>query len=145
MKAEPTSDKSVFSRLQYTFERAAGKIADTWREAEERYTSQEESTSWELTSLFQETLDFSLLKNDLKKIRQKTEQDESTLLGIYLTLYDAKDLMIIQVYRQKGDQTFVSKAEARVSQLKNFPNDTLDHLREKGSLKLHFDKNDISL
>ena len=99
---------------------------------------QEEKESFEkLSCVYNGTLDFNLVEQDVKQIHKGLERDGSHVLGSYLVLNDKQNTMEIQTYKQSGDKTFVSTTEAKVTRVSNLPPEVLAELREKGVVNLH--------
>jgi hypothetical protein len=90
-----------------------------------------------LSCLQQGTLDFELIEQDIIRIHQQLEEEDSVILGSHLFLDDKNNLMEIQTYAKKKGKTFVNTISANVKLVTNLPANIVKELKEKGSIELH--------
>lgn len=136
--------KMKFSRLIETAENLVSYASQTLeaikKTVQDTEITQNPRNKSQLECIRNGVLDFDLLGEDIKRIREQIEFDEEAkILGSYIViLKDIEFKVKFEVYLQKQNKTFMQSVEAKVSNFEHLPSEVVNKLETNKEVKLFF-------
>ncbi len=116
-----------------------GKLFDTITSIPKKITDAVEEGLRERSNLIcvqNGLLDFDLIEDDVRQIHRNLKARGDKVLGSHLILDEARDLMEIKTYTERGNKTFLITVDAEVRRITNIPSDLLNELKQRGRIEL---------
>lgn len=133
--------KIKFSRLIETAENLVSYASQTLeaikKTVQDTEITQNPRNKSQLECIRNGVLDFDLLGEDIKRIREQIEFDEEAkILGSYIViLKDIEFKVKFEVYLQKQNKTFMQSVEAKVSNFEHLPSEVVNKLETNKEVK----------
>lgn len=134
--------KMKFSRFIETAENILSSASQTLKAikktVQDTEITQNPRNKSQLECIRNGVLDFDLLEEDMKRIREQIELDqEAKILGSYIViLKDIEFKVKFEIYLQKQNKTFMQSVEAKVSNFEHLPSEVVNKLETNKVVKL---------